>query len=74
MISPACLWSSFSDAFRATIQALPGLPEDGFVWSIHAAQNSAPSILSSCSHILSAKEVLLLKPGQLVFSRSYSSC
>ena len=52
---------------KAFIQVLPGLPEDGFVWSIHAAQNSAPSILSSCSHILSAKEVLLLKPRQLVF-------
>ena len=48
--------------------ALPGLPEDSFVWGIHAAQNSEASILSSCSHILSAKEVLLLKPRQLVFS------
>lgn len=74
MISPACLWSSFSDAFRATVWALPGLPEDGFIWSIHAAQNSAPSILSSCSHILSAKEVLFLQPGQLVFSPYYPSC
>lgn len=74
MISPAGLWSSFSDVFRAIIRALPGLPEDSFVWSIHAAQSSAPLILSSCSHVLSAKEVLLLKPRQLVFPPSYTSC
>ena len=74
MISPAGLWSSFSDAFRAIIRAPPGLAEDSFVWSVPAAQNSASSILSSCSHVLSAKEVLLLKPRQLVFPPSYTSC